>query len=474
MNLKVSGQSIEWLDETLTVSGSDGIYQIEFTFVDVEGLPSWSDLSKYAVFKNSSLPQYDNGVYAVITDGVADIPACILTEPGKLSVGVYGQNGYYTMPTIWAEPVKMQAGCAEGEAAVPSVMTSAQNAIKYGENAKVFAEGGYPVRKVGGTVDDPEIERLPDYVKGAKQYAQEAAGSAESAAGDAEDAARDALKSEGYAVGEQDGEAVASDSPYYHNNAKYYNQQAAGHDDAAGSSANAAAGSATEAESYAKGGTSSRTGEDTDNAKYYKEQAASSEQNASQAAGNAEADALKAEGYAVGKQDGADVGSDSPYYHANAKYYKEQAASSEQNASQSASDAAGAKTDAETAKTDAVAAKNAAVDAKTDAQAAAGAASGSATSAGNSAAAALASAKDSEAYAIGKRAGADVPPTDPAYHNNAEYYAAQAAEYAAEAQSAISDGNFMLTDKDHSNTRYIMGFYTQNKHLCMDLTEFTE
>ena len=68
----------------------------------------------------------------------------------------------------------------------------------------------------------------------------------------------------------------------------------------------------------------------------------------------------------------------------------------------------------------------------------------------------------------------DVPSTDPAYHNNAEYYAAQAAEYAAEAQSAISDGNFMLTDKDHSNTRYIMGFYTQNKHLCMDLTEFTE
>lgn len=339
MNLKVSGQSIEWLDQTLTVSGSDGIYQIEFTFVDVEGLPSWSDLSKYAVFKNTSLPQYDNGVYAVITDGVADIPACILTEPGKLSVGVYGQNGYYTMPTIWAEPVKMQAGCAEGEAAVPSVMTSAQNAIKYGENAKVFTEGGYPVRKVGGTVDDPEIERLPDYVKGAKQYAQEAARSAESAAGDAEDAARDALKSEGYAVGEQDGEAVASGSPYYQNNAKYYNQQAAGHDDAAGRSANAAAGSAT--------------------------------------------------------------------------------------------------------------------------------------SAGNSAAAALASAKDSEAYAIGKRAGADVPSTDPAYHNNAKYYNEQAAYYAAVAQTVV-DSNFLLVNEDEANQKYMISLFIRGNQFGAAFTAVAE
>jgi len=47
----------------------------------------------------------------------------------------------------------------------------------------------------------------------------------------------------------------------------------------------------------------------------------------------------------------------------------------------------------------------------------------SATAAGNSATAAAASKLDSEAYAIGKRNGVDVPSTDPAYHNNAKYYA---------------------------------------------------
>ncbi len=46
----------------------------------------------------------------------------------------------------------------------------------------------------------------------------------------------------------------------------------------------------------------------------------------------AAADALKAEGHAVGKQNGTDVQSGSPYYHNNAKYYNEQAAGSAQSA----------------------------------------------------------------------------------------------------------------------------------------------
>ena len=39
----------------------------------------------------------------------------------------------------------------------------------------------------------------------------------------------------------------------------------------------------------------------------------------------AETEALKSEGYAIGKQNGEDVSSGSPYYHKNAKYYAEQA-----------------------------------------------------------------------------------------------------------------------------------------------------
>ena len=62
-----------------------------------------------------------------------------------------------------------------------------------------------------------------------------------------------------------------------------------------------------------------------------------------------------------------------------------------------------------------------------DASTAATTATTKAGEASNSATAADGSAKDSEAYAIGKRGGTDVGSTDPAYHNNAKYYAQQAA-----------------------------------------------
>jgi len=60
--------------------------------------------------------------------------------------------------------------------------------------------------------------------------------------------------------------------------------------------------------------------------------------------------ALKSEGFAVGEQNGTEVGSDSPYYHDNAKYYKEQAEISSGSASTSATEASESKTDAENAR----------------------------------------------------------------------------------------------------------------------------
>ena len=89
-------------------------------------------------------------------------------------------------------------------------------------------------------------------------------------------------------------------------NAKYYKEQA-------DTSATSAATNAVAAESYAVGGTGSRTGEDTDNAKYYKEQADLS-------ADDADDYAILAESYAVGGT-GTRPGEDSD----NAEYYYEQA-----------------------------------------------------------------------------------------------------------------------------------------------------
>ncbi len=105
----------------------------------------------------------------------------------------------------------------------------------------------------------------------------------------------------------------------------------------------AAAASAKLAESFAKGNTGTRTGENTDNANYYRQQAANSATTAGNQASaaatsatNSTNQALKSEGYAVGTQNGAAVGSTSPYYHKSSKYFSEQASSSASSAAASA------------------------------------------------------------------------------------------------------------------------------------------
>ena len=102
------------------------------------------------------------------------------------------------------------------------------------------------------------------------------------------------LNDEAWAEGTKDGVPVTSDDPQYENNAKYYADNAAysasdANDSAsdARDSKNAASASATLSESWAVGGTNSRTGEDTNNSKYYSEQADDSATAASTSESNA-------------------------------------------------------------------------------------------------------------------------------------------------------------------------------------------
>lgn len=256
---------------------------------------------------------------------------------------------------------------------------------------------------------------------------------AEAAQSAAEDAAEDA---EAWAVGKRGGSDVPSSDPAYQNNAKYYAGDA--HDirdsiqdikDEAEQAIQAASDAADSARS-----------------------AASSETNAG-------ADALKAEGYAVGKQNGTDVASGSPYYHNSAKYYKEQADSAASAAAQS--------------KTDAEGQASAAAGSARDASDSATAASGSKSAAAGSATAADGSAKTAEAYAVGKRGGTDVPSSDPAYENNAKYYAGEAANYAAIAQTVV-DSNFLLVDHDDSDKKYMVGLYVEDGHFGISLDELVQ
>lgn len=104
------------------------------------------------------------------------------------------------------------------------------------------------------------------------------------------------------------------------------------------------------------------------------------------------------EAWAVGTRNGVAVTSSDPTYHNNSKYH----------AAQSATSAA-------------------------DAGAKAAQAGSAATEAGASASAAATSKLDSEAWAVGKRNGVDVPSSDPAFHNSAYYWASVAG-------SAVSGG----------------------------------
>lgn len=123
----------------------------------------------------------------------------------------------------------------------------------------------------------------------------------------------ESLVSEGWAKGTQNGVPVEEGSPYYHDNSKFHSDTAKGYAESIEGSVEAASGYASEAsgyadaaegfkdqasgyadtaegyvgdahdevvaaqaqatlaESYAKGGTGTRTGEDTDNAKHYKD-----------------------------------------------------------------------------------------------------------------------------------------------------------------------------------------------------------
>ena len=95
-------------------------------------------------------------------------------------------------------------------------------------------------------------------------------------------------------------------------------------------------------------------------------------------------------------------------------------------AAASATAAAGSKTGAETAAQDAQAAKTQAQTAAKNAQTALQAAGEASAAAETASQAAEASASDAESWAVGQRGGVDVPSTDPAYNNNAKYWAQNA------------------------------------------------
>ena len=191
-----------------------------------------------------------------------------------------------------------------------------------------------------------------------------------------------------------------------------------------------------------------------ESSKHWAEAADTSAGEATSMRNQSAASALVSEGWAKGTQSGTPVDNTSPYYQANSKYYKEQAALSAGAASGSATSAYNSELAAAASEDMAEKWAENPIDTEVEtgrysakhwaakASVSAGAAAVSAYNAGLSETAADTSAKDSEAWAVGKRGGSDVDPTDPAYHNNAKYYADQIG-----AQTVTPDNTVTLTNK---------------------------
>ena len=180
-----------------------------------------------------------------------------------------------------------------------------------------------------------------------------------------------ASDAEAWAVGERDGVPVTVGDDTYQNNSKYYAGQAA-----------TSAASVGDAEAYAvgtRGGVPVSSGDVAyhNNSKYYAGEASTSATNAGTSETNAGTSAQNAEAYAVGTRNGTAVTSGDVAYQNNAKYYAGEAATSETNAGISETNAGTSESNA-------------------------------------------------EAWAVGERGGVPVSSGDPAYNNNAYYWAQQA------------------------------------------------
>ena len=162
---------------------------------------------------------------------------------------------------------------------------------------------------------------------------------------------------------------------------------------------------------------------------------------AASAASSADAASSSASDAATSAGAAASSASDAALAKEETVGYAETAGTKASDAQSYAGQAQDAASDAESYKDTAVAKAAAAALSEENAAASASAASSSESAAAGYATSAESDASDAEAYGAGTRGGNPVGSTDPAYHNNAAYYADQASSAEASATSAASSAS---------------------------------
>lgn len=226
-----------------------------------------SNISKTAIFTAGDVTKVVLDSYW--ENNVCSIPQeCLAKSDEILMVGIYGADNanVVAIPTVWATVGKIRKGYEGYEdvstgtlpiwAQVQSAAAQSATAAKNAQDAAEAAQGKAEDAQAAAEAAQTKAETAQSKAETAQSKAETAQGKAESAQSAAESAAASASGSASAAASSASAAALSEDA-------------AAEYEAGAKTAAASAAANGKLSESWAVGGTGTRTGEDTNNAKYW-------------------------------------------------------------------------------------------------------------------------------------------------------------------------------------------------------------
>lgn len=269
-------------NETLTSGMINAKIKFEFS-------ADWhSGISRTAIFTAGDVTKVVLDSYW--ENNVCSIPQeCLEKSDEILMVGVYGADNANTVaiPTVWATVGKIRKGyegyedvstgtlpiwaqvqsaAAQSAQAAKDAQTAAETAQGKAEDAQAAAEtaqAAAETAKAAAVTAGASAESANASAQSAKSAAESAKAAAQTAQSKAETANTSAQ------TAKADAEAANTSAQSAKTDAESAKSAAAGSAQSAGASAQSAQASSKLSESWAVGGTGTRTGEDTNNAKYW-------------------------------------------------------------------------------------------------------------------------------------------------------------------------------------------------------------
>lgn len=257
------GKALAAVTENETLTSGMINAKIKFEFSE-----DWtSNISKTAIFTAGDVTKVVLDSYW--ENNVCSIPQeCLAKSDEILMVGIYGADNanVVAIPTVWATVGKIRKGYEGYEdvstgtlpiwAQVQSAAAQSATAAKNAQGAAEAAQGKAEEAQAAAEAAQAKAETAQSKAETAQSKAETAQGKAESAQSAAKSAAASASGSASAAASSASAAALSEDA-------------SAEYEAGAKTAAASAAANGKLSESWAVGGTGTRTGEDTNNAKYW-------------------------------------------------------------------------------------------------------------------------------------------------------------------------------------------------------------